>query len=248
MFGNNVGRASNALREFNIAPGPMTSYQEKSSAELGVERYWKNRFLGNSLSMSYAYDKGYSRSLSRERQDYTSSSAVPGMVYERQLSSSSVQARHSLSIKGNLNDERLKQANFSLQGSLSSLSGSSVSSVSSMTADRIVSQRAVSDSRGRDRDVSGSVTWRNATTGTCWTPGVGLSFSYGNGGSHSLQVDTAASSTTRRILSADGDGTRYNYRVNPSLSYMLFNSEHLTASLSLGLLLSGSQRGKKTLA
>ncbi|MBO6160451.1 MAG: hypothetical protein J6O01_03100 [Bacteroidales bacterium] len=164
------------------------------------------------------------------------------------MSSSSVQARHSLSIKGNLNDERLKQANFSLQGSLSSPSGSSVSSVSSMTADRIVSQRAVSDSRGRDRDVSGSVTWRNATTGTRWTPGVGLSFSYGNGGSHSLQVDTAASSTTRRILSADGDGTRYNYRVNPSLSYMLFNSEHLTASLSLGLLLSGSQRGKKTLA
>ena len=61
---------TNRLEDIRVVSPLQTRYQELARIEAGVEKYWKDRFQGNSLGLSYSYDKSYQRSSERERRQY----------------------------------------------------------------------------------------------------------------------------------------------------------------------------------
>ena len=232
VYGNNVGRYSNRLDDIKTVTPAMNSYSELSSAQVGVERYWKDRFLGNSLKFSYGFSKDYGRTSSRERRDYTASEGIPAMVYESASASSHVTGKHSVRTSADLNLEKLGRISFLLNGEASDPTENAWSSVRSEVASRVTEQNERTNSSTQDRSISGDFRWSDSG-GHALMPSFSASFWYGNDSGNSLQVDTSASSTTRRILSGNADGTNGSLTVAPGLTWRFVNTEKLTGSLTL---------------
>ena len=233
-LGNNIDRQSNRLEDIRVVSPLQTRYQELDRIEAGVEKYWKDRFQGNSLGLSYSYDKSYQRSSERERRQYFPTSAFPSMVYDAEDALHQREGTHVLSFSGTLNDDRFKhlQAEGYVLWDGSSLQQAYATSNTGAGRSYRQAERQTSEDARTMADIN--LNWDNASGGKRFSQSVGVHFLSDDSGSDILQVDTTVLAATRRYLSADADVRRRGISLSSGFRMLLANGERMSAVLNFG--------------
>lgn len=213
--------------------GPLDSYSESIQLHLEGNKYWKDRYYGNSIRSYYDLDKTYTRSASTALKEYYESDAVPSMNVLDTATSRSNSVTHKAMVALSLKDTPLKSFDISTTGSITTNSSNRFQGNLTQTPG-MIDTRIHQDSGGKGNDYSldADVTWTNNDSGK-WRPMIRLSGGLSNRQNLSWTVDTLSTSYLRRKLSSDAFGRSANANFTASLERRLVNSDTRTVNLNL---------------
>ena len=235
---NNIQRSTAFMPA--VAPllsqdGPLDSYSESIRLHLEGNKYWKDRYYGNSIRSYYDLGKSYTKSASTALKEYYESDAMPSMNVLDTATSRSNSVTHKALIALSLKDTPLKSFDISTSGSITTNSSNrfhgNLTQTSGMSDTRIHQD---SGGKGNDYSLDANVTWTNNDSGK-WRPMISLSGGLSNRQNLSWTVDTLSTSYLRRKLSSDAYGRSANAFFNASLGRSLENSDTRTVDLNLNL-------------
>ena len=95
-YADNINRGSNQLKTITAPTGGLNNYNEKLHLNTGVEKFWGDRLMGNSVRFNYSFDKDYTKDNSTSITDYFATDDAPQMRYSDENISSSVTKQHHI--------------------------------------------------------------------------------------------------------------------------------------------------------
>lgn len=208
---------------------PLKDYQEQAGGSVSLNKYWKNRQYGNSLSAKYGYIHNYVRDSERTGTEYFENSDNPEMTAADTSSAWNTSGVHRISISTDLKDTPLKSIMLGVTGDISDASRGSLNSASRIVEGTNEEYRRHEELTARDRIYSlfAFLQWTDNDLQKC-RPEYNLNVSMNENRSSSGTIDTLATSFNRRCLSSDGTGSDLNVRSSLSLNGNVINNERNT--------------------
>ena len=208
----------------------FSSYNENISAYAGINKYWKNREYGNSLSAKYTLDRTYTRSLSETLTEYFESDSSPAMSYHDSLSNSSAGITHGIEANLTLRNTKIKDISIGVSGSVSDNRSSGIRSTSNNVSDGSGrSQYGQSGTDGRNYNAGIYLSW-SKNDNIRLIPSINISAGFSSNSDLSWDTDTLTSSFLRRQLQSDGIGKGIDVQANAGIQTYLVNNERLSLS------------------
>lgn len=239
---DNIGRHSNRLEDILTLSPLQSSYRELTGVEAGIEKYWKDRFFGNNLHLSYRYDKAFERKEERECRQYFPVPDNPFQTYEADQAMRNRDRFHILDFSGVINDDRIKHLRASAFLAWEDRTMLQSASVIQSGAGIRAAQRERSSSENSRSFMSASLDWDNAVDGKKFSQVFHTALLSDDTGESSLQVDTSLSVTTKRLLSAGSDGRRQALSLSPSVRILLANGDRFSSVMELSYQFSADKR------
>lgn len=213
--------------------GPLESYKESQLVSLGNTKYWKSRYYGNSLYVSYELSHEYSKNASNTVKEYYGADGFPSMTLHDTLSNNASMLTHQGILRVSLNDTPLKSFEIEASGSLSTNSLDALQGNLTQSAGAPESRmHQTSGSKAKDYSFSLRVGWTDNDTRK-WRPFVGVTGGFSNTASQSWTVDTLSTSYLKRNLSSSGYGLGGNASLQSGVEATLVNDSKKTAHLSM---------------
>lgn len=208
-YSNNLGIKDNVFTFVN--PGSLQKYSETIHARAGVEKYWKDRRLGDNALFHYAYDRDYRRSASSYGKTYLDSEGLTWREYSDACSSWNVLNRHHADAAFTI-----ARANNTFNFSSSLLIGSTEDAKRDVLSDHIIGEsRRQQDeeykSNMEDLSFKGNFIWSGRLPGRHLDYFLSVSAILARAKNNSLTSDTAASSFIRRVMTSDYLGANSQY-------------------------------------
>lgn len=236
VFADNLSKSFNGETSPSVnsalvscSGNPLKDYREQAGGSIGLNKYWKDRQYGNSLSVKYGYTHSYGRNSELTSTEYFENSDNPGMSSVDTSSAWSKSGVHRISISTDLKDTPLKSIMFGVSGDVSNASQGSLNSASRIVESTSEEYRRHEELTSRDRICSlfAFLQWTDNDLQKC-RPEYNLNVSVNENRSSSCTVDTLATSFNRRRLSSDESGGDLNVRSSLSLNGNVINNERNT--------------------
>lgn len=203
----NVGMRSSNL---NLTPTAQTSYLDNTDLSLGFARYNDNIYFGNGISVSYSFAHQQTRSRSRQLQQYFETAGVPGRLVDNEQSTTNRTNTHRLTVNYDYRTGKLLSLNWrqglqlNTDGSRKQVDGqTTVAGGEAMLRDA----RSRSDNKSWTLDESMSLNFKGGKP----LPRIGMSLRLGRNNLDAWDLDTLASSYSKRYLTKAGSGLSQRY-------------------------------------
>lgn len=213
----NVGMHSSAL---SVSPTAQSTYLENTDLALGYNRYWENALLGNGLETSYRFGHQWTRSRSRTLQEYFETAGIPARLVDRENTVTGRTNTHSISTNYNYRTGKVLTFGWSQRFQLSR----------DETGTRNLEQTTVAGGTPMLRDEKGSKDNRSWTLGESLTfnfrgkkplPSLSFTMQLGQNKLDAWDLDTLASSYSKRYLTKAGDGLSQSYNVTLGQAFLI---------------------------
>lgn len=207
---NNVGMGSSNI---NAVPMPQSTYRQTTDLSLGFNRYWESPLFGNGLNTRYSFTHDRMRSRRRALQEYFEMPETPAHTQEDETSSSRKMERHRFETTFAYRTGSRVHVQWRQLFNLSRTNTDGLSASSLVYDGRApMSQNETSFSGDKGWDLSETVTvgfkpGENGKTGPTLTFSVSLKQS----DLDSWNLDTLASSYTKRYLTKEGNNLSQNW-------------------------------------
>ena len=207
---NNAGLRSSNI---NLAPGPQSLYRETTDMKISFNRFWQNPLTGNVASVSYSYGHEWTRSSSRRLKEYFETADIPGHVDEEDFASSSRVDNHNLHIGAahrtgkRMTVQWTQDLRLTRERADSRRSGSmAYAGMSPMLQD----ERTHDGDRSWTLDENVQIGLRSQSGKAL--PTLDISLQLGRNNLDSWNLDTLASSYSRRYLTKEGEKLSQTWR------------------------------------
>jgi hypothetical protein len=221
---NNVGMGTSAI---SAVPEPQTAYRATTNLELGFNHYWESPLFGNGLNTRYIFSHDVQKGRSRRLQEYFELPQSPAHTIEEETSSSQMTESHGIEANFALKTWDVAvvtwRQKFGISHNLSNgrTAGSTV--YNGMTP---MLREETSSSEGRGWSLSESVNVRfksgkNGKPAPILTLGVNLR----KNDLDAWNLDTLASSYTKRYLTKEGNNLNQSWAVNLSQTLYEFRKD-----------------------
>ena len=201
---NNVGMNSSNI---NAVPLPQSTYRQTTDLELGFYKYWHNPLFGNGLNTSYSYTHDQTRSRRRALQEYFEMPGIPAHTQEEETAATRKTEQHRFQTAFAYKTGERMTVRWQQQFNLSRTRTDGLSS-------NFIDYAGMNPISQNETSFSGSKSWNlseNITVG--FKPGEnnkpGPSLSLGvmlrQNDLDSWNLDTLASSYTKRFLTKEGN-------------------------------------------
>ena len=225
---NSIGRTSNLLNDIISTDTPMNSYKESTYALFEGEKYWKDRRLGNSLAVTYKYDKEYVSNASFSVTRYFPTEQTPQMSYIDSTINSNVRHNHYLHLYSDLQNTSLKHIVLYADGNISTASSNQYAYIKNNVGGQIYQQKGLRVSNGGNKDIKAGIWWRDHDGWGKILPSIRIKGNFSDNKFRQTQIDTTESSFTRRILESESVGKSISLSGTFNLSAIVTNTEKLT--------------------
>ena len=212
---NNVGMGTSNI---NAVLEPQTAYRANTNLELGFNHYWESPLFGNGLNTRYLFSRDLQKGRSRRLQEYFELPQSPAHTFEEETSSSQKTESHGIEANFALKTwdvavVTLRQ-NFGISRTLSNgrIAGSTV--YSGMTP-MLREETSGSEGKGWSLSESVNVRFKSGKNGKP-APSLTLGVSLRKNDLDAWNLDTLASSYTKRYLTKEGNNLNQNWAVNLS--------------------------------
>ena len=210
---NNVGMTSSSI---NAVPLPQTTYRRTTDLELGFYKYWQSPLFGDGLNVRYSFRHDRTRSRRRALQEYFEMPGMPARTQEEETSSSRLTQQHRIQTAFAYKTGERVMVRWQQQFGLSR-TRTDGRSAGSLVYDggNPMSRNESSFSGDKGWDLSESVTvgfkpGKNNKPG----PSLSLIVVLRQKDLDSWNLDTLASSYTKRYLTRDGNDVFQNWTAN----------------------------------
>ncbi len=216
---NNVGMGTSNI---NAVPEPQTFYRANTNLELGFNHYWESPLFGNGLNTQYIFSHDLQKGRSRRLLEYFEMPQSPAHTIEEETSSSQMTESHGIVANFALKTWDVAvvtwRQNFGISRNLSNgrTAGSTV--YSGMTP-MLREETSGSEGMGWSLAESVNVRFKPGKSGKP-APDLTLAFSLRKNDLDAWNLDTLASSYTKRYLTKDGNNLHQNWTAN--LSQILY--------------------------
>ena len=214
---------------------PLDANRQSQYVHLINNKYWKDRYYGNSFGLKYSLNHTYVKSASTALKEYYGTSEEPAMTLLDTISGSSNSAQHNARVVLSLKDTPLKSFYIDITGSLQNDRNTDFYGNLTQTAgidDSRIHQD--SGSKGRDHSLSAGIYWTN-NDAKKWRPFAEIFGGFSNSNSLSWNVDTLSTSYLERKLSSDGFGRSANAGLRAGTEATIINDKEKTAHISLSV-------------
>ena len=221
---NNVGMGSSGI---NAVPGPQTNYLATTNLDLGFNRYWESPLFGNGLNTRYSFNHDVQKGRSRRLQEYFELPQSPAHTIEEETSSSQMTESHGIEANFALKTWRVAfvtlRQQFNLTRSLSDRFDAGSTVYGGMTP---MLREETSSTRNRRWDLRESVELRfKPGKNGKPAPTLAVSVMLQKGDLDAWNLDTLASSYTKRYLTKEGNDLRQFWVVNLSQTLYEFRKD-----------------------
>ena len=210
---------------------PLDSYKETTRVNLMLNKYWKSRDWGNSISFQYKYDNVYSRTASTALQEYFEGENAPAQTLFDTLTNRSLSRQHTGRVLLNLKDTPLKSILGYIYGSVNDNEIDGFHGNQTQITD--IGQTRIHQNHGdaaKDYKTGFELSWSD-NDNVDWRPSVGINVGISKRNSTSWNVDTLETSYLRRKLNAEGAGRSTTGFAFANIRHRLTNTDHLTSGL-----------------
>ena len=210
---NNVGMNSSNI---NAVPLPQSTYRETMDLELGFYKYWENPLFGNGLNTRYSFTHDRTQSRRRALQEYFEMPGVPAHTQEEETSSTRHMEQHRLQTAFAYKTGERVMVRWQQMFGLSRTRTDGLSASSLVYGGRApMAQNETSFSGNKSWNLSENITvgfkpGKNNKPGPSLTLGVMLR----QNDLDSWNLDTLASSYTKRYLTKEGNNLSQNWTGN----------------------------------
>ena len=204
MVTNNVGMNSSNI---NATPGPQTNYQGMIDLTLGFNKYWESPLFGNGMNTRYMFSRVRTHSRSRTLQEYFETAGIPGYDVKDEAFSSSISEQHRLETGYVYRTGKLVAVTWRQQLGLTRDESNGLTSSSTVYGDMNPMLREESSFIGRKGwMLSESVNLRfKPGRNNKPRPNVSFALMLRQNAKDIWNLDTLASSYTKRYLTKDGN-------------------------------------------
>lgn len=210
---------------------PLDSYKEATTINLLLNRYWKSRDWGNSVSFHYKFDNVYSRSAATAIKEYFEGEITPSQTLLDTLTSRAVNKHHTGEVFLNLRDTPLKSIFGRIYGIVSDNKNNNF--YGNLTSIDGIGETRVHQNQGgaaKDYKTGFNFSWSNMDN-VEWCPSIGIHGGISNNSTTSWNVDTLETSYLRRKLNADGVGRGITGHIFGNLRHRITNTEQRTSNI-----------------
>ncbi|MBP5558567.1 MAG: hypothetical protein J6X71_02245, partial [Bacteroidales bacterium] len=216
---NNVGMGTSNI---NAVPEPQTAYRANTNLELGVNHYWESPLFGNGLNTQYIFSHDLQKGRSRRLLEYFELPQSPAHTIEEETSSSQMTESHGIVANFALKTWNVAvvtwRQNFGISRTLSD-GRTAGSTVYSSMIPMLREETSSSEGRGWSLSESVNVRFKSGKNGKP-APNLTLGVSLRENDLDAWNLDTLASSYTKRYLTKDGNNLHQNWTAN--LSQILY--------------------------
>ena len=204
----NVGMRSSNI---NMTPGPISTYTDNTDLRLGYNQYWQSPLYGNALQLAYTFGHQKTKNRSHVLREYFETAGTPERTEDNENESSNLLQSHGM--QASYNYRTGKHFNFSWNHNLQ---------LSRDISDRqILEQTTVAGGTPMLRDQSSNSTKRSWTLQENLSvgftrerkqlPRIELGMRLGRDNLDAWDLDTLASSYSKRYLTKAGNGLSQMY-------------------------------------
>ena len=201
-----TGNVGMTTSDIAAVPVPQSTYRSNTGLDLGFNKYWENPLFGNALNTRYSYTLERSKSRRRALQEYFETAGVPAHTTEDESSSARRLASHRFETGVAYRTWDLATVTWRQTFSLSRTESDVCSTGATLYGDRDPMLRDETSFTGnKNWNLSESLNINFKSDGGT-KPGPSLAFSVmlRNSDMGAWNLDTLASSYTRRYLTKDG--------------------------------------------
>ena len=229
---NNVGMNSSNI---SAVPMPQSTYRQTTDLDLGFNRYWDSPLFGNGLNTRYSYTHDRIQSRRRTLQEYFEMPGTPAHTQEDETSSTRLAEQH-----------RFETAFAYRTGSRVTVQWRQQFNLSRINTDGLSASSLVYDGRNpmtqNETSFSGDKAWNLSETVTVGFkpgkngkpgPNLTLNFMLRKNNLDSWNLDTLASSYTKRYLTKEGNKLSQYWM--GSIRHSLYSNRSATRNIQLTL-------------
>lgn len=232
-YADNINRGSNQLKTITAPTGGLNNYNEKLHLNTGVEKFWGDRLMGNSVRFNYSFDKDYTKDNSTSITDYFATDDAPQMRYSDENISSSVTKQHYADLNVSINNETIKTLDV-----MSTFAYNDRRSADTWLSENIIENNVLrqnQETRVLDNSWQSHnfISWHGQGMSSRFIPSINIIANFGYDGGQSWTTDTLASSFNQRELVSEMAGKRQVYSVRPNMHIVLKNDEKISSALSV---------------
>lgn len=217
----NVGMYSSNI---NVTPTTQAAYLENTDLKLGYNRYWENALFGNAFQAAYSLGRQWTRSRSRQLQNYFETAGVPERTVDNEQTSTGLAWNHDLSTSYDYRSGRRFglswQQNLRLNRSENGQQTGGQITVDGGTP-MLRDARVHGENRSWDLDESLSFSLKGKKP----LPRISLNMHLGRNNLDAWDLDTLASSYSKRYLTKAGSGLSQSY--NARIEQLLFSRQEV---------------------
>ena len=206
---NNVGMSSSNI---SAVPAPQTSYLRETDLDLGFNRYWVSPLYGNALNTRYLYTHQQTKSRRRTLQEYFEMPEIPAHMQEEEIASSRRVERHNVTTGFSYRTGRLGllqwRQGFSLTRSASDGTNAGSTVYEGMNP---MLRGETTYSGDKTWSLSEAVTVGFRGNGSKPGPSLSIAFSLRQNNLDAWNLDTLASSYSKRYLTKEGRGLQRSW-------------------------------------
>lgn len=233
---SNVGMRSSTI---NMTPGPLSTYLDNKDLKLGYNHYWVSPLFGNALQTSYSLSHDLTRRRRHSLQDYFETAGIPGRTQDNESSAVGKIRTHQMQVY--YNHRTGKHIGFTWNHFFRHSKGTDDRLLSeqitvSHSDPMIREERSRSDNRSWNLTESFDVSLISSKPLPSFTFEVDL----GSDNLDSWELDTLASSYSKRYLTKAGNGLSQKY--SASVRQMLLNSSEVRGGEIRAYQLQGNYR------
>ena len=223
---------------------PLESYTENLGGGIRLNRQWKDKNYGNTLSAYYDYSHVYRKTAESILQEFFGQEDHPATTVKDSSSLFSIDGRHNFGVGLEFNDTPIKSIRADIDGyytdNRQEMSDFQTSPVPSQQAMHSRNEKRKNDVK--DYGLSAELSWTNNDAEKVH-PEVGAEFDFSNTDQLSWTTDTASTSYIRRNLTSTGFGRKISSGIHLRLDGTVANNSKRTVSI-YGNLASGYRRQK----
>ena len=200
-----TGNVGMTTSDIGAVPVPQSTYRSTTGLDLGFNKYWENPLFGNALNTRYSFTLERTRSRRRALQEYFETAGVPAHTTEDESSSARRVERHRFETGVAWRTWDLASVTWRQTFDLSRTDDDRHSSSSTIYGGRDPMLRDETSFTGnKNWNLSESVNINFKSGGTRPGPSLAFSVMLRNSDMDAWNLDTLASSYTKRYLTKDG--------------------------------------------
>lgn len=230
-FADNIDRGSNMLNSITNATGGLNRYNERTYADVRVEKFWKNRLMGNSVRFNYTFDKDYTENNDKSVTDYFATDESPEIKYSDTNLSSFIKTSHYSDFGIHLNNDIIKTLDINSKFDYCDHRSADTWISENQIGDNLLKQNQQTHLHENTWQSITHVNWSGYGISKRITPMVNTVADIKHNNGNSWTTDTLASSFLKRELVSEMAGLSQRYSIMPTMNIILRNDDKMTSSL-----------------
>lgn len=233
----NVGMRSSTI---NLVPGPISTNMDNTDFKLGYNRYWQSSLYGNYVQMSYSFGHQKTKSRSHVLGEYFETAETPGRTEDSKSESIGLAQTHNINTSAAYRTGKhfIATWNQILHFSRNRNEEAAKEQIS-ISGGPVLLRDQHSQSAGQSWSLQENVSLGFVGNNRKQLPRIDLSMRLGRDNSDSWDLDTLASSYSKRYLTRSGNRLSQLYSARISQSILRRNKVDLETQKNKNLSLTG---------